>query len=58
MDDQKKCTNSLNYEAEFEHMRGLYHKTLDELNYYKNMETELVRLRAQMDVVYLIFGGK
>jgi flagellar biosynthesis/type III secretory pathway protein FliH len=24
----------------------------------KSMETEFVRLRAQMDIVYLIFGGK
>ena len=48
----------LNYEAEFERMRELYHKTLAELEYYKNMEAELFRLRAQMDVVYLIFGGR
>ena len=25
---------------------------------YKSLETEFVRLRAQMDIVYLIFGGK
>lgn len=25
---------------------------------YKGMETEFIRMRAQLDIVYLIFGGK
>ena len=25
---------------------------------YESMETEFVRMRAQLDIVYLIFGGK
>lgn len=25
---------------------------------YEYMETEFVRMRAQLDIVYLIFGGK
>lgn len=57
-----ELTASLNYEAE-------YHKLLQEKEILmakmeflrsenNSLETELVRLRAQMDVVYLIFGGK
>lgn len=37
---------SRNYEAE-------YHELLHE---YNAMETEFVRMRAQLDIVYLIFG--
>lgn len=48
-------TASLDYEAE-------YHKLLDKHNLlyadFQAMESELIRLRAQMDVVCLIFGGK
>lgn len=55
-------TASLNYEAE-------YHKLLEEREVLmakmeflrseiESAEAECIRLRAQMDVVYLIFGGK
>lgn len=48
-------TASLDYEAE-------YHKLLDKHNLlyadFQAMESEFIRLRAQMDVVCLIFGGK
>ena len=58
----KDRTASLNYEAE-------YHKLIEEKeclmakmeflrSEHNSLETEFIRLRAQMDVVQLIFGGK
>ena len=57
-----KRTASLDYEAEYEKLLEA-HKRLcadyAELKHdHESMETEFVRMRAQLDIVYLIFGGK
>lgn len=50
-----KCTASMNYEAK-------YHELLEKHSIlyedYQAMETEFVRMRAQLDIVHLIFGRK
>lgn len=50
------------YEAELHRMYELNEKLRCELECvkadYKSMETEFVRMRAQLDIVYLIFGNK
>lgn len=52
----------LNYESEYEKMVHEREKMLAEIEYLraenKSMETEFHRMRAQLDIVYLIFGGK
>ena len=57
--DEKCC--SLNYEAEYRRMCDLCEKLRCENDYLRKdkdaMETEFVRMRAQLDIVYLIFGG-
>ena len=60
--NNKELTCGLNYEAEYEKLLQ-EHKGLcayyDELKHdHESLETEFMRLRAQMDIVYLIFGGK
>lgn len=55
-------TASLDYEAEYNKLLES-HKRLcgdyAELKHdYESMETEFVRMRAQLDIVCLIFGGK
>lgn len=48
------------YEAEYTRLRDKYNQLMEKYHAfeaeYRSLETELVRLRAQMDVVYLIFG--
>ena len=58
----EECTASLNYEAEYnklleahKHLCGDYAELKHD---YESMETEFVRMRAQLDIVHLIFGGK
>ena len=57
---EKTC--SLNYEAEYERLRQLCDKQRCELRElderYRSMESEFVRMRAQLDIVYLIFGKR
>ena len=57
-----KCTVSRDYEAEYnklleahKHLCGDYAELKHD---YESMETEFVRMRAQLDIVHLIFGGK
>lgn len=52
-----KITESIEYElsAKCNSLSEENNRLREEL---ESMETEFVRLRAQMDVVYLIFGGK
>ena len=60
MADSEK-TRGLNYEAEYEKMRALNNQLAEENTVLRGdldtLETEIYKLRAQMDVVYLIFGG-
>lgn len=55
-------TATRDYKAEFHRMCELNEKLRCELECvkadYKSMETEFVRMRAQLDIVYLIFGNK
>jgi hypothetical protein len=50
-----KCTASRNYEAEYHELLRKYSLLYED---HKAMETEFVRMRAQLDIVCLIFGGK
>ena len=56
------CTASLNYEAEYEKLlqeREILMAKMDFLRSEKeSMETEFARMRAQLDIVYLIFGKR
>lgn len=60
-EDNKTCENSLDYEKEYETMRekntALLMELADIKELHRSMEAEFIRLRAQMDVVHLIFGG-
>lgn len=55
-------TASINYEAEYCKLiedREVLMAKMDFLRSEKNsLEIEFAKLRAQMDIVYLIFGGK
>lgn len=55
-------TADLNYEAEYNRLLESHKKLCAEysdlLDNHKSLESEFCRLRAQMDIVYLIFGGK
>jgi hypothetical protein len=44
-----------NYETLYKDMCIKYEQLRKD---YKAMETEFIRMRAQLDIVYLIFGGK
>ncbi len=60
--ENKELTCGINYEVEYEKLLEA-HKRLcadhAELKRdHESLETEFIRLRAQMDVVQLIFGGK
>lgn len=52
----------LNYKAEYGRLLKANQELCKELEClkkdYESMETEFVRMRAQLDIVYLIFGGK
>ncbi len=50
-----KCTTSRDYEAEY---HELIHKHSELYADHQAMEVEFARMRAQLDIVYLIFGGK
>ena len=64
MEDQmeKMCTASLDYEAECDRLLRERDKIMAENDYLRNelksMESECYRMRAQLDMVYLIFGGR
>lgn len=60
--DKKKLkhTECLNYETEYHRLFKANQELCKELECFKkdyeSMETEFVRMRAQLDIVYLIFG--
>ena len=60
--DDKMATASLNYEAECDRLLREREKLMAENDYLrtelKTMESECYRMRAQLDMVYLIFGGR
>lgn len=59
---ENKCTASLNYEAECDRLLRERDKLMAENDYLrtemKSMESECYRMRAQLDMVYLIFGRR
>ena len=59
---EKMHTASLDYEAECDRLLRERDKMMKENDYLrtelKNMESECYRMRAQLDMVYLIFGCK
>lgn len=47
----------LNYKAEYERLKAENEKLKKEINWYRDSRFEMERMRAQLDIVYLIFGG-
>ena len=60
--EEKLATASLNYEAECDRLLRQQEELMKEIDHLrielKLAESECYRLRAQMDIVYLIFGGR
>ena len=60
--EDKLATASLDYEAECDRLLRERDKMMAENDYLrtelKSMESEFARIRAQLDIVYLIFGGR
>ena len=60
MENEKTC--GPDYKAEYHKLMDLYNKLCtkhEELRIeYDNLETQFAVQRAQLDIVYLIFGGK
>ena len=59
---ENMCTASPNYEAECDRLLREREKLMAENDYLrtelKSMESECYRMRAQLDIVYLIFGKR
>ena len=59
---ENRCTASLDYEAEYNRLLRERDKMMAENDYLrtelKSMESECYRMRAQLDIVHLIFGGR
>ena len=54
-----ECTEAdLDYKAEYERLKAENRKLKDEIEWYRNSTFEMEKMRAQLDIVYLIFGGK
>ena len=47
----------LNYKAEYERLKAENEKLKEEIEWYRDSSFEMERMRAQLDIVYLIFGG-
>ena len=47
----------LNYKAEYERLKAENEKLKEKINWYRDSRFEMERMRAQLDIVYLIFGG-
>ena len=60
--NDKNMTADLNYEAEYNRLLESHKKLCAEysdlLDNHRSLESEFGRLRAQMDIVYLVFGGR
>lgn len=46
------------YESECNRLCAENAKLREELAYHRGKEAELARIKAQLDIVYLIFGGQ
>ena len=49
---------NIDYKASYERLKAENEKLKEELNWYRDNNFELERMRAQLDIVYLIFGGR
>ena len=47
----------LDYKAEYERLKAENEKLKEEIDWYRDIDFEMKRMRAQLDIVYLIFGG-
>lgn len=58
--DELKALCDLDYKAEYHRLFKANQELCKEMECikkdYESMETEFVRMRAQLDIVYLIFG--
>lgn len=52
-----KCIG-IDYEAQCKTLSDENMKLKEEIAYLRNMENEFARMRAQLDIVYMIFGGR
>ena len=50
--------SDLDYKAGYERLKAENRKLKDEIEWYRNSTFEMEKMRAQLDIVYLIFGGK
>lgn len=61
MEDQAKCVMP-DWESEYHRQLELNHKMSCEIqdmkNYFEAMERNNALMKAQLDIVYLIFGGR
>ena len=48
----------LDYKAEYKRLKDENEKLKEEICWYKNSLFEMEKMRAQLDIVYLIFGGR
>ena len=48
----------LDYRAEYKRLKDENEKLKEEICWYKNSLFEMEKMRAQLDIVRLIFGGK
>ena len=47
----------LDYKAEYERLKAENEKLKEEIDWYRDIDFEMKRMRAQLDIVYLILGG-
>lgn len=64
MAEYDKCTKTnyteadLDYRAEYKRLKNENEKLKEEICWYKNSLFEMEKMRAQLDMVRLIFGGR
>lgn len=50
--------SDLDYKAEYERLKAENRKLHEEIEWLRTNDLEMKKMRAQLDIVYLIFGGK
>ena len=48
----------LDYKAEYERLKAENRKLHEEIEWLRTNDLEMKKMRAQLDIVYLIFGGR
>ena len=54
----REATCDLDYKAEYNRLREENAKLKEEIDFYRSMEQEAGRMKAQLDMVYMIFGRR